>query len=72
MSYKPEIEVSWAPGVWHSPHALAFETESEAQQYADWLLIRFGILTRARAARSANPITHRWVAGDLLYVGDRP
>ena len=64
MSWKPEVQTS---GAWNT-NALRFATKREAEQNAHDLMMRWLLVTDARATESDDPVNYTYHNGVLEAI----
>ena len=66
VSFKPEVQVNgrdeWAG------NGLRFATREEAERNVEHLMNRWLLVTDTRVVESTDPVTHRWVFGQLESI----
>jgi hypothetical protein len=65
MTWKPEVKVS---GEW-ARNGLVFETEQEAKDNANNLMMRWIMVEDCRAIETDEPANYRWTNGGLVSIG---
>ena len=64
MSFKPQVRTGNDPKFYSN--ALAFATQSEAEDNARDLMCRWFAVVDCRAVESTDPVTHQWTADGKL------
>ena len=63
MAWKAEV-VADRTGKWCG-NQLRFASQAEAEGYVRDLMMRWTLVVNTRAVESNDPVTHRWVDGEL-------
>jgi hypothetical protein len=68
MSWKPEV-IADRSSKW-TGNSLRFHTRAEADAYVQDLMDRWTMVTGWRSVESADAVTHTWVDGRAVALGD--